>query len=266
MGSIDIHEQKPSYPIEISYAGIYNFETYLNIGGQSILARVTLLIDLPKDKRGIHISRLSESIIELGKSRSMSIEDFIEKLSQRIRSVHPFNRINVVVEAKLPFAAATPVSGKISTELVDVLVSVTENGENRIKKYRIKVVGNTVCPHALCNLKDKTHMQRAYIIVEYIPGGKMLSFENLYKLVRSSFPSEVYNISKTPDEMHVIKKMFSNPKFIEDVVREIYANIKRLDKNSLVNVYGISNESIHTFDIVACILDFHDEINVDIFK
>ncbi len=266
MGSIDVHEQKPKYPIEISHAGIYSFETYLNIEGQSILARVTLLINLPKDKRGIHISRLSESIIELGKSRNASIEDFIEKLSYRVRSIHPFNRISIIVETKLPFTTVTPISGRTSTELVDVRVSVTEGNGGKIVKYRIKVVGNTVCPHALYNLKDKTHMQRAYIILEYIPGEKVLSCEDLYRLVRSSFPSEVYNISKTPDETHVIEKMFSNPKFIEDVVREVYANIKRLDKDSLVNVYGISNESIHTFDIVACILDFHDEINVDIFK
>ena len=266
MDSIDVHEQKPKYPIKISHAGVHSFETYLNLEGQNILARVTLLIDLPKDKRGIHISRLSESIIELRKSRSTSIEDFIEKLSHKVRSIHPFNRISVIVDAKLPFTTVTPISGRTSTELVDVRVSITEGNGGKNVKYRIKVVGNTVCPHALYNLKDKTHMQRAYVILEYIPGEKALSYKDLYKLVRNSFPSEVYNISKTPDETYVIEKMFSNPKFIEDVVREVYANVKRLDKGSLVNVYGISNESIHSFDIVACILDFSDEINVDIFK
>jgi len=69
--------------------------------------------------------------------------------------------------------------------------------------------------------------------------------------VEGSFPSEVYALLKTEDEVYVVEKMFSNPKFVEDVTRQIIDSARKRFPGCVIKVKTISQESIHRHDVVA---------------
>ena len=58
---------------------------------------------------------------------------------------------------------------------------------------------------------------------------------------------------KTVDEKFLVKKMYSNPKFVEDLARECFEKIKELGVKGKVKVKAISYESIHKHNVISVI-------------
>jgi GTP cyclohydrolase-4 len=53
----------------------------------------------------------------------------------------------------------------------------------------------------------------------------MVRAENLVHIVEASMSSETYELLKRPDEFFVVNKAHRNPRFVEDVVREMLRNV-----------------------------------------
>ncbi len=75
----------------------------------------------------------------------------------------------------------------------------------------------------------------------------------MIELVEASASCEVYSVLKRVDEKHVTEKGFANPKFVEDIVRDIAQKIKNDDNITWFSVSAENFESIHNHSAYACV-------------
>ena len=214
---------------------------------------------LPADIKGAHMSRISESIVEIindERNAHNSVEELSIQVLKKLKGKHPFSQAHLSLNFDFFYETKTPATKKKTFEVTNVTVEtwITEGQENQTA-ISVEYIGNTVCPHALENNPQKrTHVQRA--LGKLTMKGtidQMPSFESIVAVLKKSFPSETFSILKTEDEQSVIDCMYDNPMFVEDVCRSILARAKeeftdkKLDLTAIVH----SLESIHKHDVIA---------------
>ncbi len=217
---------------------------------------IELVIDLDKKRKGVHMSRLVEAITESIEEESMirhgSLEELERDMLERLKKKHSYRRADISMNTELVIPKKTPVTRRKTMETHDVGVRVFySNGEYR-KALRVNVWGNTLCPHALRSSNGKSHIQRADATLEIETDYEnKIELEEMIKCVEESFPSEIYTLLKTEDEVYVVNKMFKRPKFVEDVTREILRDAKKRFSDCEVRVRTVSHESIHRHNVIA---------------
>ncbi|EEB74205.1 GTP cyclohydrolase IV [Thermococcus sp. AM4] len=262
--TIETQEETPRIKEPLRRVGITNLRSVAKINWKgkvyTFLPLFEITIDLPAEKKGIHMSRLVESVTEAMseaveeevREAHTSLEDLGRAIIGRLEGKHPHRRAEVWIRTHLIIPRETPASGKVSYEPYDVEVGVIKNEDGTFEKVlRVKVIGNTVCPHAMANNEGKTHIQRAVAELEVRTAfEENVALEDMIEVVESSFSSPTYTLLKTVDENAVVRRMFENPKFVEDVAREIFSKARERFKGK-IHVRVISNESIHKHDVIA---------------
>lgn len=217
-----------------------------------------MTIDLPAEFKGIHMSRLVESMTEVISdefSVHKSIEEIQIHILEALRKKHSFQRAEIKFDFEFGYTSKTPVSMKRTWEVCDIsAITTMENGKETIHDISVKVTGNTVCPHCMANNGGLTHMQRAIGTLRIIgPTDQVPSYGSMIEVVESSFSSKTYSLLKLEDEVHVTKKMHENPLFVEDVCRGILQNANETYKDRQLEMYAEARslESIHKHDVIA---------------
>jgi GTP cyclohydrolase-4 len=94
--------------------------------------------------------------------------------------------------------------------------------------------------------------------------------ENLVHIVEASMSSETYELLKRPDEFFIVNKAHRNPRFVEDVVREILRNVIEvypdLPDEAFVLVKQENFEGIHQHNAFAERFGTFAEIRREIVK
>lgn len=255
-----MQDRKPGIQKNLERVGITNLRTIVmtNWKGRkyNFVPEIELTIDLDKKKRGAHMSRLIESITETIEEeieiRHGSLEDVERDILRRLKKRHPYTKAKISIKTELVVPKKTPKTRKRTMETYNVFVGISYNNGIYTKILRVEVLGNTVCPHAMKNSDGKTHIQRAKGILEIKTDyDNEIELEDMIECVEKAFPSEIYTLLKTEDERHIVQKMFQNPKFVEDVTREILDNAKKKFKGCEILAKTISQESIHRHDVIA---------------
>jgi len=242
---------------------------------------ISLFVDLPARQRGSHMSRNIEVVSELVersvKNPCRSLEELAAMLSRGLLDRHEYAtqaevemRADYFVEKKNP-------SGRKSTEHYSLLARAVAHRGARIlvrKSIGVEVVGMTACPCAQETVREYlaagdrrfregtcpppmlTHNQRnvTSLMVE-VPERFSVEADDLVSLVEGSQSSPTFEILKRPDEGQVVLAAHRNPKFVEDVVRDllrkVVASYPSLPDEVAVSVRSKSEESIHKHDAVA---------------
>ncbi|USS40222.1 GTP cyclohydrolase IV [Thermococcus aggregans] len=259
----ETQEEVPEIKERLHRVGITNLRTVARINWKgklyTFIPTFEITIDVPEEKKGIHMSRLVESITETMseaveeevREAHTSLEELGLAVIKRLEKKHPHKRAEVWVKTQLIMERETPASRKISLETYDVEVGVIKEPDKVEKVLKVTVIGNTACPHAMANNQGKTHIQRAVATLEVRTDyNEEIALEDMIEVVESSFSSPTYTLLKTIDENAVVQKMYSNPKFVEDVAREIIFKAKQKFKGR-IHVKVISYESIHKHDVIA---------------
>ena len=100
--------------------------------------------------------------------------------------------------------------------------------------------------------KHGAHNQRAHVTLT-LETNDFIWIEDIIEAIEKQASCELYGILKRPDEKYVTEKAYENPKFVEDIVRDIAADLK---ENTKVNKYTIESEnfeSIHNHSAYALI-------------
>jgi GTP cyclohydrolase-4 len=254
----ETQEYTPAVSEKLERVGITNLRTLVKTGFEGHMYKFVptfeVSIDLSKEKKGIHMSRLVESISEVVTSEAAYKHETFENLERSIIEAlaqkHPFDRAEIGLETALVVEKKTPISKKDTMETHDVSVKVIYDGKYT-KVLKVSVIGNTACPHSKENT-DHPHIQRAVgeleIICDY---DNDIGLKEMIECVESSFSCEVYTLVKTDDENHMVNKIYDNPKFVEDVTREILDAAKKKFKNCKIRAKTVSQESIHRHDVIA---------------
>ena len=217
-------------------------------GEQHTIAYFNMYVSLPHNFKGTHMSRFVEI---LHGEREISVESFramLEKMTDRLEADTGH------IEMSFPFFVMkkAPVSGVES--LMDyqaTLIGERRNGETEMW-VRVVVPVTSLCP---CSKKISAygaHNQRSHVTIK----AKLRShlwIEEIIGIAESEASSELYGILKRPDEKYVTERAYDNPKFVEDMVRDVAARLNADERIAAYTVESENFESIHNHSAYALI-------------
>lgn len=256
----DTQDIPPTFPFKLEKVGILNLKTLIKIerDGREFrhIPTINIFMSLGELKKGVHMSRFIESITEAVEKEAVkehfSLEQIGKHILEMLKEKHHFRKAGIEFESELPIYEKTPASKKDTIEIHEIFVQVQNDDNTWIKRLKVSVVGNTVCPHSLLVTKGKTHIQRATGILEIETDFENeIALEDMVDVVEHSFSSKVYTLLKTEDESQIVEKMYGNPLFVEDVCRNMLALSSQKFKDCVIHAKCISNESIHRHDVYA---------------
>ena len=111
---------------------------------------------------------------------------------------------------------------------------------------------SSVCPCSKEISEAGAHNQRGEVRLN-TRFKKFIWMEDMIELVEKSASSEVYSVLKRVDEKYVTEQGFANPKFVEDIVRDIAKKLKNDDNVTWFSVSAENFESIHNHSAYAFI-------------
>src|SRR5882672_8421379 len=218
-------------------------------GVQHTIATFNMYVCLPHQFKGTHMSRFVEILEE--HEREITVETFqvmLKEMVERLEAVQGH------IEMTFPYfiEKKAPVSGVKS--LMDY--EVTFIGEIRKDKqsFAMKVVVpvTSLCPCSKRISERGAHNQRSHVTVT-ARTNDFVWIEEIVDLVEKQGSSELYGLLKRPDEKYVTERAYDNPKFVEDMVRDVAA-ILNLDERIDSYVVEAENfESIHNHSAYALI-------------
>lgn len=255
---VDIQDREPEIKEEIDRVGIEGLGTSLAflLNGKKYRtdATISAFIDLDASKKGIHASRIIESITEFLEERkeATTLEDISKGILQDLHNKHSFKKGEIRIRGLLFLDRSSPRSRTVTKEPYAFVFSAFKSSEELRKELEVRVSGLTVCPHLLEKTGQRSHTQRTFLILNLNLGwGSELSLIDMIEICESCFSSPNYNLLKLPDEIDLLEKAFKNPKFVEDVVRECMKKVSDLGIKGKVNVKAYALESIHKYNL-AC--------------
>jgi GTP cyclohydrolase I len=217
-------------------------------GEQHTIANFNMYVSLPHNFKGTHMSRFVEI---LHTEREISVESFramLEKMTERLDADSGH------IEMTFPFFVMkkAPVSGVES--LMDYRASlIGERRDGRTETWvRVVVPVTSLCP---CSKKISAygaHNQRSHVTISAKLRTHMW-IEEIIGIAESEASCELYGILKRPDEKYVTERAYDNPKFVEDMVRDVAARLNAEDRVAAYTVECENFESIHNHSAYALI-------------
>jgi GTP cyclohydrolase I len=218
-------------------------------GVQHTIAHFNMYVGLPHQFKGTHMSRFVE-ILE-AHEREISVESFQAMLMEMVERLEAKEGR---IEMSFPYfiEKAAPVSGVKSLMDYEVtFIAQVLNGE-RCFAMKVLVPVTSLCPCSKKISERGAHNQRSHVTVTAYTGD-FVWIEEIVDLVERQASSELYGLLKRPDEKYVTERAYDNPKFVEDMVRDVAA-ILNLDERIARYVVESENfESIHNHSAYALI-------------
>jgi GTP cyclohydrolase I len=156
------------------------------------------------------------------------------------------------LELSFPFfmEKTAPVSRAVGLMEYGCVLTGHESDEERDITVSVTVPVTTLCPCSREISRYGAHNQRGEVKVT-VRYERFFWLEELIRLVESSASSEVYSLLKRADEKMVTERAYDNPRFVEDVVREVAVKLMA-DPNYLWFSISAENfESIHNHSAYA---------------
>lgn len=215
---------------------------------QSTVARIAMTVALPAEVKGTHMSRFVE-VLE-------STDIALDSVSLRSITMEMLSRLGAV-EGDIEFAfpcfirKAAPVSGVQSLLDYDaVLRTSVRRGIDYRLEVEVCVAATSLCPCSKEISEYGAHNQRSHIIIAAELGADM-AIEELVRIAEEEASCEVYGLLKRPDEKYVTERAYDNPKFVEDLVRDVAARLNAEPRIERYTVTAENFESIHNHSAFA---------------
>ncbi len=250
----DVQNLADTRRIPINKVGIKDIRHPVRIrdrsgGEQHTIASFNMYVNLPHNFKGTHMSRFVEILNQHEREISVkSFKDILVEMTERLEAEAGH------IEMSFPYFInkTAPVSGVQS--LLDY--DVTFIGEFRkgtpVITVKILVPVTSLCPCSKQISDFGAHNQRSHVTIT----ARLNSFiwiEEIIDLVEKEASCELYGLLKRPDEKFVTERAYNNPKFVEDMVRDVAA---RLNADQRIDAYTVESEnfeSIHNHSAYALI-------------
>ena len=251
----DIQNERDYRNIPIDKVGIKNLQYPITVLDrrnkfQHTVANINMYVDLPHEYKGTHMSRFVEMLHLFRPEVSLkNISVILGEMKKHLDAA------SAQIEVTFPYfiEKKSPVSH--SPGLMDYSCSFIGSSDPHDKIDLVSVVVvpiSSVCPCSKEISKAGAHNQRGQVRLG-TRFHKFIWIEDMIELVESCASCEVYSVLKRVDEKHVTEKGFTNPKFVEDIVRDIAEKLKK-DKNiTWFSVSAENFESIHNHSAYASI-------------
>jgi len=207
---------------------------------------------LPAAVKGTHMSRFVEALEECVRLEGTAFSVF-RKATDKIRESLKAEHIHLEAFFTYFIEKTSPASERKMTAPYScgIILDDTHSGFSQGDTLLLKVPVTTVCPCSLEISEQGAHNQKA-IITAQLETQEFIWFEDLIALIESQGSCEIFPLLKRPDEKFVTEKMFDNPKFVEDVVRDVAVALRETDLKIMHGkIECESMESIHNHTAYA---------------
>ncbi|UJA19023.1 GTP cyclohydrolase I FolE2 [Thermoleophilia bacterium SCSIO 60948] len=293
-GEPDVQAGLPATQVSLSRVGVTGVEKVIKIegpgGGQGpdlFFAELECLVDLRPQQAGVHMSRFEEIVNEAIDSvvlgESLRVETLAAHIAERIRERQDGRRAEVTIAARYPERMQAPASGLESQEIYRIFGTAVASERGTRRMAGVEAQGMTACPCAQGLLSARarerliddgfdtdeierifravpvaTHNQRGIGRIDLgVPEGAELDVDarEILSIVEASMSSEIYELMKRSDEASVVEKAHMQPRFVEDVVREmirrVASDFPELAGAGFVWARQENLETIHRHSVIA---------------
>lgn len=255
IGLPDIQSQVDGRNLGIDAVGVKDVRYPMTImsgaGAVPTVATLTMTVSLPATAKGTHMSRFIEVLetqaapLTPARFRTMAM-DMLEQLDAR----------NGTIEIEFPYFAtkAAPGSGVSSRLDYDVRWRLAADADGaRSFRMRVLVPATSLCPCSKEISAYGAHNQRSHITID-AEVTEDVAIDELIAVAERSASCEVYGLLKRPDEKYVTERAYENPKFVEDLVRDVAVALNRDPRVRGYTVEAENFESIHNHSAYARIV------------
>jgi GTP cyclohydrolase I/GTP cyclohydrolase-4 len=288
-GVEDVQARAPAIGLGLSRVGVTGVEKVVRIRDELFFARLECFVDLGGAQKGAHMSRFEEVVNEaIGEvvltESPFRAETLARDIAELVRERQGAARAEVTIAARYPEHKPAPVSGVATQEIYTLYgrAVAMEGGTRHL--VGVSATGMTACPCAqeliagrarerlaadegfsaeqidriLAQVPVATHNQRGLgtLHIGCLENcDAEIDAKTLLGIVEGSMSSEIYELMKRSDEVAVVEKAHSRPRFVEDCVREMLAGVVRafgqLDGASFVSARQENLETIHQHNVLA---------------
>ena len=216
-------------------------------GEQHTIATLDMFVTLPHDFKGTHMSRFVEVLND--HEYEITVESFRVMLKEMTELLEAKSGY---IQMRFPYFVnkAAPVSGVQSLMDYEVTLTGTIKEDGTVMQVKVVVPVTSLCPCSKAISDYGAHNQRSHVTVE----AKTEAFvwvEELIDIVESEASCELYGLLKRPDEKYVTERAYDNPKFVEDMVRDVAQRLNQDDRILGYVVESENFESIHNHSAYA---------------
>ena len=250
----DVQNLEDTRHLPINKVGIKDIRHPVRIrdrsgGEQHTIANFNMYVNLPHNFKGTHMSRFVEILNQHEREISVeSFEDMLAEMTERLEAESGH------IEMSFPYFVnkTAPVSGVQSLLDYDVTFLGSSSGNQHETTLKVVVPVTSLCPCSKKISDRGAHNQRSHVTVT-IKTREFVWIEDIIDAVESIASCELYGLLKRPDEKYVTERAYDNPKFVEDMVRDIAAHINQDSRITAYVVESENFESIHNHSAYALI-------------
>ncbi len=220
-------------------------------GEQTTVAKINMYVALPHYQKGTHMSRFLEVLNDhQGAISPSDIPTITEAIRERL------NAEEAHFEAEFTYFITKPAPVTKAPGLMDYRVrfecTASRNGKTDDFQMAVAAPATSLCPCSKEISAYGAHNQRCVIEAKVrMARGQTLWIEELAAIIEKSASCPVFAVLKRPDEKYVTEAAYDNPKFVEDIIRDLAL---ALNNEKRVLSYEISSEnfeSIHNHNAYA---------------
>ena len=247
----DVQAHPDTRKVPISRVGVQNIRFPISVRdrqktAQHTVANIDMSVDLPHQFKGTHMSRFMEIL------NSYDGEISVEALPAILRTMRErLNAETAHLSISFPYFVAkeAPVTGAAGLLSYDCAFDASSGAEDDFI-LTVKIPVTTLCPCSREISARGAHNQRSIVTVEVRFTGE-LWIEDIVALVDDSASCELYPVLKRADEKWVTEHAYDNPRFVEDLVREVTLRLREMQRVTWFSVHVVNFESIHEHDAYA---------------
>jgi len=222
---------------------------------QHTVANFNMYVELPHNFKGTHMSRFVEILSR--HEREISVKSF-RAVVQETRDHLDAGTSHIEMSFPFFLEKAAPVTGVKSLMDYQVTFVGEVRDEQASTEVRVVVPVTSLCPCSKKISQYGAHNQRSHVTVS-VKAKAFIWIEELIDIVEQEASCELYGLLKRPDEKYVTEKAYENPKFVEDMVRDVAGRLNADDRILQYVVEAENFESIHNHSAYAQITFSRDE-------
>ena len=287
LGARDVQASRPATEVSLTRVGVRGVEKVIHVRGGLYFAELACFVDLNPRQAGVHMSRfeeiVNEAIDESVAADTLRAEALAAHIAERVRERQDGLRAEVRIEARYPETVTAPESGLASQEIYKLHGTAVASERGTRTLTGVEAHGMTACPCAQEELTgrarerleadgfDADEIERIFSAVPVATHNQRgigelhlgrpegvdaeIDARDLLHIVEQSMSSEIYELMKRSDEATVVEKAHRNPRFVEDVVREMVRRVAaaypQLRDGGFLLARQENLETIHRHTVVA---------------
>ena len=241
---------------QIERAGVENIFIPLKLAqkntiiSQAVQANVSMYVSVNKEIKGVNMSRFQETLMQYESETltSDALKEIIEDMLKRLDSEDGY----IKIKFKYFMYRLAPVSKSAGVQGYDIAFIGRKVKDKYTFVLEVNVVGTNCCPCSKSISKYGAHNQRNTVTVRLVPLKTFYWVEDIVDLIEGQMSCAIFPLLKREDEKWVTETAYENPKFVEDITRDVAI---ALDEQGVehYHIRSSADESIHHHQAVAVI-------------